>query len=228
VLKKVVIASVAALMIALGVGAYLWREATALPDWYTEADAASLDEYAAADEAEDAAPVAWVPDARPPEAPPELENPSATSPKRARTKRSAGRHELRGFHRRAKKGDGRSPVKASRAIYEDGQLQAGVVFDLSRIPKDELVARDRELYDRAVEHFPGITRRDVYIGIEDRPVSTEGVLQLGPDPQVRVGNLRYSLDTAAGKIGMSSHELRRELDRELHRLGFVDPIDPPG
>jgi hypothetical protein len=222
VLKKIAIASVAALIIVVAIGVHLWREATALPDWYTEADAASLAEYAA-DEPEDAAPVAWVPDARPPEAPPELDNPSLAPAQGTRTQRSAGRHELRGFHRRAKKGDGRSPVKASRAIYEDGQLQAGVVFDLSRIPKDELVARDRELYDRAVEHFPGITRRDVYIGIEDRPVSTEGVLQLGPEPKVRVGNLRYSLDTAAQKIGMSSHELRRELDRELHRLGFVDP-----
>jgi hypothetical protein len=115
---------------------------------------------------------------------------------------------------------------AGEASCEDGRFQAGVVVDLSRIPKDKLVARDRELYDRAVDQFPGITKRDVYIGIEDRPVSADGVLQLGPAPEVRVGNLRYPLDTAARKIGMSPAELRRELDLELHRLGFVDPTHP--
>jgi hypothetical protein len=43
---------------------------------------------------------------------------------------------------------------------------------------------------------------------------------------VRVGNLKYSIEAAARKIGMSASDLRRELDLELHRLGFVDPTEP--
>jgi hypothetical protein len=244
VLHKLIIAVAAVLMLVIGVGAYVWREATALPDWYTEAGAAALDEYAAEDAA-DAPPPVWVPAIEQGDTPVEpstvadpavaREAPSkSASPERTRKRRHTARHELRGFHRRGhrqghrqgKKSDGRSAVKVSRAIYEDGRLQAGVVVDLSRIPKDKLVARDRELYDRAVDQFPGITKRDVYIGIEDRPVSTDGVLQLGPAPEVRVGNLRYPLDAAARKIGMSPAELRAELDLELHRLGFVDPTHP--
>jgi hypothetical protein len=236
VLRKLIIAVAAVLMLVIGVGAYLWREATALPDWYTEAGPAALDEYAAEDVA-DAPPPVWVPAIEQGDTPVEpstvadpavaQEAPSkSASPERTRKRRNTARHELRGFHRRGTKSDGRSAVKVSRAIYEDGRFQAGVVVDLSRIPKDKLVARDRELYDRAVDQFPGITKRDVYIGIEDRPVSADGVLQLGPAPEVRVGNLRYPLDTAARKIGMSPAELRRELDLELHRLGFVDPTHP--
>lgn len=235
-LRKILIAAVVALVIAVASGAYLWRQATALPDWYAEADPTVLDGYTAED-ADDVPPSRWVAAAEPGDAPPAepagaidpagaQQAPEPVSPGRARKHRNVGRHELRGFHRRGDKGSGRSAIKASRAIYEQGRLEAGVVLDLSRIPKDKLVQRDRELYDRAVDQFPGITKRDVYIGIEDRPVSAEGVLQLGASPKVRVGNLRYSLDKAARKIGMSPAQLRREFDRELHRLGFVDPTEP--
>jgi hypothetical protein len=234
VLKKTGIAAAVALVTVIAVGAYLWHQATALPDWYTQADPATLEEYTAEDAAE-APPPQWIalpePTAETPvesveavdETASKPSDDDADSPRHARRRKSASRHELRGFHRRGKKGSGRSAIRASRAVYESGRLEAGVVFDLSRIPKDKLVQRDRELYDRAVDQFPGITRRDVYIGIEDRPVNRDGMLQLGPSPRVRVGNLRYSLDKAARKIGMTPAQLRDEFDRELHRLGFIDP-----
>ena len=210
----------AACVLVLAVGVYVWREATALPEWYAELDS----ESSTVDETDDVPPPQWVtvPDAPPAEARPPQQ--AALIPGTSKQKRrTATRHELRGFHRRGSKTTAGSPVKASRATYEDGRLEAGVVLDLSRIPKDQLVERDRELLDRAVQQFPGLTKRDVYVGIEDHPVSAAGVLQLGPAAELRVGNLRYPLDTAAKKIGMSPAELRRELDRELHRLGFVDP-----
>jgi hypothetical protein len=231
VFRKLVIAAAAVLVIVVAIGAHLWREATALPDWYTQAEFGDEDVL-------EAPPLAWVPlseadDVLPSESPAtglETARPApskSASPRRARERRKAARHELRGFHRRGHKSDERSPVKASRALYEDGRLQAGVIVDLSRIPREKLVRRDRELYDRAVEQFPGITKRDVYIGIEDRPTRDAGVLQLGPTPRVRVGNLKYSLEAAARKIGMTPSDLRRELDLELHRLGFVDPTESP-
>ena len=114
-------------------------------------------------------------------------------------------------------------MRASRAVLDGDELEAGVVLDLSKVPRDKLVERDKKLYERAVKNFPGITKRDVYVGIEDEPVAKDGVLQLGPDPKVRIGNLRYSLDDAAQRLGMSPTDLRRELDRELERLGFTDP-----
>jgi hypothetical protein len=114
-------------------------------------------------------------------------------------------------------------VKASKAVLKDGKLEAGVVLDLSKVSTDKLTDRDRGLYDKAVANFPGITRRDVYVGVEDQPVTEDGVLQLGASPQIRVGNLRYPLDKAAAKLGMSPAQLRAELDRELQRLGVKDP-----
>ncbi|MEM9454903.1 MAG: hypothetical protein AAGF11_12040 [Myxococcota bacterium] len=157
--------------------------------------------------------------------------PSRSAPPRS-TRRSrpaasrAQRHELRGFHvRRGKDGKRkRNPaLRASRAVYEDGRLEVGVILDLSRLPQDKLRARDRQRYDQAVANFPGITKRDVWVGVEDEPLSVGGYLQLSPQAEVRVGTLTYSLASAAERLGMSEMEMRLELNRELRRLGFVDP-----
>lgn len=236
-LKKVAIALLVVALIGAGVAFYFFRQATALPEWY-KAELALESEPA-----DPEAPVGWEPlgedasqdeseaEQDAPEAEhgpaPAPDNPAAGGPQgkpRAR-KRSASRgpRVMRGFHRRRAKKGKKTAVKASRATYDNGKLEAGVVLDLSRVPKENLTPGDRRLYERAVEGFPGLTKRDVYVGIEDRPVTKDGVLQLGASPKVRVGNLRYSLPNAAKKLGMSEATLRRDFDNELRRLGFTDP-----
>ena len=244
--KRIVIAAaVLVALLALG-GAWLWHQIFALPDWYTEGEAAALEVPA-----DPEAPPRWIAlgeddQPLPPEeqtafealdeaqgiaveAPtsPDAEAPAvveASPPPRKKPRRKAKAHELRGFHHHRARGKaGETAVKASRARYEDGRLEAGVIMDLSKVPRERLSAKDRALYERAVDNFPGLTKRDVYVGIEDRPVERDGFLQLGAEPKVRVGNLRYSLASAASKLGFTPQRLRSELDRELRRLGMKAP-----
>lgn len=249
-LKKIAIALGVLLVVAAGVLAWLWHQATALPEWYTEG---SLEELAGPSEGEGPiAPPQWIafddrgerlPEAEPVELPEPFEAPSheeavATPPdaeaqptptprsRKRRAPANAKRHELRGFHvRRGKDGKRKTnpAIRASRAVYEDGALEIGVILDLSRLPKDKLKPRDRERYSRAIRNFPGITKRDVWVGVEDEPIRVEGYLQLSAQAEVRIGKLTYSLSSAAERLGMSSVELRMELNRSLRRLGFVDP-----
>lgn len=249
-LKKVAIALVVLLLIGVGVVAYLWNQATALPDWYTQgdstryagdphdgADPLAPPRWIALDEQgnrippaqsvplpppfEGAPPPAAVPESTPtpPRAPAPVRRAPTTSPR-------AQRHELRGFHVRRGKGGKpqRSPaVRASRAVYERGHLEIGVILDLSRLPRDKLKPKDRQRYERAVANFPGITKRDVWVGVEDEPIRVDGYLQLSTEAEVRVGTLTYSLASAAERMGMSQMQLRMEINRELRRLGLTDP-----
>lgn len=220
-MKKLLVAAALLLLLGALAAAYLWRQATALPDWYEDASVSvppdsegdgspEVAEFVPTPEASGAAAEVTPPAGDPP--PP----PGASSPK-PRTKRK----EVRNFHTRGLPAGTQTPIKASRAVLENGELEAGVVLDLSRIPRDGLVPRDRELYDRAVQSFPALARRDVYVGIEDRPQIQDGAVKLGSNPKIRVGNLRYSLERAAANLGMSEQELRREFDRELGRLGLA-------
>ncbi|MEM7151770.1 MAG: hypothetical protein AAF799_02965 [Myxococcota bacterium] len=247
-LKKLAIALLLLVLVVAGVLGWLWHRATELPEWYTEQ---SLEEYAGQPVREDGtvAPPQWIaldeqgqrlpqaePELAPSAAPPPVDaqaegapataQPSPRKRRRAEPNPAAKRHELRGFHvRRGKDGRPRSSpaIKASRASYESRRLEIGVILDLSRLPRDKLKKRDRIRYQRAVDNFPGITDRDVWVGVEDEPISVGGYLQLSPEAEVRIGSLTYSLASAAERMGMSSMELRLELNRELRRLGFVDP-----
>jgi hypothetical protein len=252
--KKLAIAAtvlLSLLLITAGVLAYLWNQATALPEWYTEGNAS---EFAGVPEDADVPPgpsrwiafdeqgnripepepepgsayFAWPAEAEPEAmprryydyaeaapAPPPRVRPPRTGPK-------PERHEMRGFHRHVR-GKPNPAIRASRAVYEHERLEIGVILDLQQLPVDRLKPRDRARYERAVQNFPGIMERDIWVGVEDEPLRVGGYLALSPDAEVRVGKLKYSLDGAAERLGMTAIELRLEVNRELRRLGFVDP-----
>jgi hypothetical protein len=254
--KKLAIAGailLALVLIVAGTLAYVWTQATALPDWYTEGD---LAEYAGTPEDGTDVPPGpshWIafdeqgnrlPDAEPaadgflwpaeaeataqPSALPrryyDYAEPVPAPTPRVRPPRTGPkpeRYEMRGFHRHARKP---SPaVQASRAVFEDDALEIGVILDLQQLPVDRLKPRDRARYERAIANFPGIMERDIWVGVHDEPLRVGGFLALSPGAKVRVGKLTYSLDGAAERLGMTGMELRLEVNRELRRLGFVDP-----
>jgi hypothetical protein len=208
--------------------ARFYREATALPDWYVEAEAESVGDAEGADEAPEStlAPQdgwAVVPE------PVEVAEVSEAVNEPAKKKKAKPRqHELRGFHRRTKSTDAWRPAfRASRATFEDGQLEGGVVLDLSRVEVDALPGGERRLLQRLRTAFPGLAHSDIYVGLETEPVSDrDGFLKLGPETTFRVGNLRYDIATVARRLGVKEADLRREIDREIRRLRLRDPDVP--
>ena len=206
-LKKLGIALLVVLMVvALALG-WLWMRLTALPDWYEDGDLVAEDGSPRVDRE-------WV------------EVPRARRPKDA----SGAVYELRNPHLRPELGGGAGPlapaIKASRAIYDDAQIEAGAVVNLEDADLEQLAPAERERFDRIVDAFPALTGRDVYIGVEGGVRTSEGTAGLGPDAQLRVGDTRYDLAKAASRMGVSEAELRRDLEAELRRLGVSAPPAP--
>lgn len=192
-LRKIAIALGLLLLIAIGVIVYLWKQATALPDWYTAEPAPA----AAGDAAVADAPAGWAPTA------------------------DGKGQEVRNFHTRSKKlrPGVRKAIKASRATYEGGKLEAGMVADLREIPPGDLSSQESSFLQKARDAFPGLADREVYIGIEGEPVIDGGVMKVGPKTRLRIGDLSYSLSDAAGKLGINQAQLEKELNAELARMG---------
>lgn len=197
--KKLAIFLLVLLLAAVGGVVYLWTQVTTLPDWYTEL---------AADDAPEAEEglgggLQWVP-----------------APDGGKKK------ELRNFHRKAarKSPEVKEVIKASRATFEDGELEAGVVADLRKLPAEKMNGDQQSLYERARQAFPSLTERDIYIGVEDpSPVLKNGRVEIGPSARVKIGNFTYSVDAAAQKLGMSPDGLRRELNAQMRELGVSSP-----
>ncbi len=211
-----------------GTATYFYRQATALPEWY--------DPNAPVAETEDLqvdpdAPLEWEP-AGPP-APTGAEPPTdASAPAESSTpdaKQKPRRRVMKNFHLKAVAKDPvlQKATRSSRAEFHDGRLEAGAVLDMKRIDKKALSKDNRQFFDRAAKAFPPLRNEQVYLALEDEPVTRDGYLQLGPNPSVKIGNLSYSLDGAARRLGMSPKALRREIDGELRRLKVLDPRLPP-
>ncbi len=206
-LKKILIFVLVLVLIAVGVAYYIYAQATSLPDWYAE-------EVAAGPAAVAAEPVE-APDGK-------LQWTDTT-----KAGEPGKRKELRNFHRRAAK---KNPevakvIKSSRASFENGVLEMGVIADLRNLPKDQLRGDQAEFFQKVHDTFPSATDREVYIGVEDPgPVLTGGHITLGPDAKLRVGKISYDIDSAATRLGMSPAALRKQFDDQIAALGVNPPV----
>jgi hypothetical protein len=194
--RKIAIVLAVVAVLALAGVFYLWRQVTALPEWYTAAPASA---GAALGEEGAAAPAGWVAAA------------------------DGESQEVKGFHTRTKKlkPEVRKAIKASRASYDpkSKQLEAGVVADLGALPKEQLSSGEQSFIERARSSFPGLADRDVYIGVEGETEVVDGALKVGPKTRLRIGALSYSLADAAQKLGISQAALEKELNAELAAMG---------
>lgn len=198
--KKIGIAALVVLLVVGIVLGIIWRRLTALPDWYASADMIAEDGSPRVDQD-------WV---RIPHGEPH-----------------AGGYVLRNPHLRAPAEPGKpaplkQAIKQSRATYDKGDLEAGAVINLSEMDLDSLSAADREQYQETIDAFPALTGRDVYVGLEGG-VEKAGRIALGRDTKLRIGETRYSLATAAKRLGMSEAKLRENIEKELARMNVEVP-----
>jgi hypothetical protein len=197
--KKIGIAVLVLLVlvgIALGV---LWKRLTALPDWYESPDMIAEDGRPRVDRD-------WV------------QIPSGEP--------HAGGYVLRNPHLRAESpAPLQKAIKQSRATYDDGNLDAGAVLNLSDMDVDSLSAEEREQYQKSIDAFPALTGRDVYVGVEGAVDGGDGKLELGSDTKLKIGDTSYSLASAAKRLGMSEAELRASIEKELASMNVQIPAE---
>jgi hypothetical protein len=197
--KKIGIAVLVLVVLTVGVLGWMWYRITALPDWYESGDMIGEGGQLRIDPA-------WVaiPDVEPP----------AGAPDGAKV------YVLRNPHARMELDDTpiEKAIKQSRAVYAGGQLEAGAVVNLAEADVDSLSAEERQKYQETVDAFPALTERDVYVGVEGEVIERDGKMVLGQDAELRVGDSRYSISSAAKRLGMSEADLRKAIEDELTQL----------
>jgi len=215
-------------MITAGIAWYFWQQATALPDWYDE----DVSESETADKPDHRSPN--LPKQHSPSGPHEFtwqpagemkqeksqhsqESKNQKTEKFSSTPKKSKKQEIRNFHvvQLARHPQFKGAIKSSRANYENGKLEAGVVIDVSAISKTSMSSRDRKTLDQLVKTFPSLRGKAVYLGIEDNPPRSGEILQLSPKTTVRIGKLKLSLNQLGNQIGSSGSAIRQMLNREL-------------
>ncbi len=101
------------------------------------------------------------------------------------------------------------------ATIKDGAVEAGVVLNVSALRSRDLAEPEKDTIDQAIQTFPFLENRSVYLAIEGKPTVKNGQLLFDETTKIKVGNVSLTLSEAAQKLGMSRKELEEKISLEL-------------
>ena len=107
---------------------------------------------------------------------------------------------------------------------KDGVLESGAVVNLANIPRNELAPGETQALDKVVKTFPMLENKELYLGISGKPRIENGQLKLDENTQVKLGNLSLSLAELSQRLGIPQEQLEQKLSLSL-QLGRLKVND---
>lgn len=201
------------LLITTGVSSgvyYYWRQATNLPNWYTnqETQNNSINIIAKKD-SQEAKNI-------------EAEVPAITQPlgNSKKVELQLSEKELNNIlaSEIAKKNNSSKIAEAVKAVktnIKEGKIESGAVVNISEIPTAHLRKSETAAITRAFKVFPGLENREVYIGIEGNPTIEDGQLKFDENTKIKIGNLSFTQAELSEKLGIPESQIRQFTNLEL-------------
>ncbi|MEB3294437.1 MAG: hypothetical protein VKJ24_14865 [Synechococcales bacterium] len=109
-------------------------------------------------------------------------------------------------------------VKGMHTELQENKLKTGAVVDLQELQSSNLSESEQTILGEVLKRIPGINDRTIYIGIESSPRIVKGQMELDPNTKIQIGNLSFSLQEVAQKVGMTPAEVQQEINRLLPTL----------
>lgn len=218
---------------------YVWRQATKLPDWYSDNPAktrsvseiqqsrAAIEQKIQAQTHAAVQPSSPQPNLRPSQTAvkqnsqvkPQVTAPSAGAPSKPSNNnvevqlKAEELNDLIVTNLTEK-----SPPKALAGFQtkvENNTLTTGAVVDIKELQKSKVGSKEQELLSQLSQNLPS-DQQKVYIGIEGQPEVKNGRLQLGENTRVRVGNLSLTLAEIRDRFGISPEQIQEKLNVDLN------------
>lgn len=229
-------------LIVLGVGAggfWIWRQATYLPNWYTQpviqpeaAPVLSGSDVAQADERQ-ALKLKLVRQVLPR---PARRSTSLGTPSDSAQLSSESRvtHEVnldpKTFSEFVVSSIPQTPeseaifpaIKAVNTEIDAGQLKIGLVVNTAELPMEELPKEMRSHLQQTLTTFPFFKDRNVYLGAVGQPRLESGQVVLGKDAKIQIGSLKMNLTDVSERIGIPVEDLEQRINLQLGQLSVQD------
>jgi hypothetical protein len=233
--------ALAILLLLVGAGTsgfWFWRQATYLPDWYTQSPPLPKADQALGQGIDQAnerqtlkvklgRTVRPVP----------LSAPS-NRPLEGSVDRSADRthntHEVRldaqTFNEfvvssipPTPQGDAVLPaIKAIKTEIEDQKLKVGLVINTAEIPLKKLPQKSRSQLEQTLNTFPFLKNQEIYLGLIGQPRLESKQVVLGNNAKVQVGGLTMDLADFAERVGIPAETLEQQINLQLGQLNIQD------
>ncbi len=113
-------------------------------------------------------------------------------------------------------------AKSIKTNVEDDTIEIGAAIDPSQIPAESLTKSQRKILDQALDIFPQLKNKDVYIGIQGQPRAKNGRLIFDSNSKIKVGNISLDINELSQRLGLSPEKVRQQLELEINQLNIRD------
>lgn len=219
-MKRIGVISLILLTTGVIAGFYYWRQATALPTWYTkQATTASTTNTTNRLDIQQTTK--------------KIEAKIADSTQQLANNKDIelqlDENELNNLLtseivKKSNKSQLAQAVKAVKTEIEHGKLKSGAIVNISEISTAHLGKNEVPELTKVIKAFPTLENREVYIGIEGRPILKNGQLRFDEDSKIKVGNLSFTQAELSEKLGIPESKINQftKLQFQVDKLKVND------
>ncbi|MGF1604422.1 MAG: hypothetical protein ACFCU8_20885 [Thermosynechococcaceae cyanobacterium] len=113
-------------------------------------------------------------------------------------------------------------VKGINSEIENQKLKVGLVVNTAEIPFKELPKASRSQLEQTLNTFPFLKNQEIYLGIVGQPRLESGQVVLGKNAQVQVGGLTLDLADFSKRIGVPVTTLEQKINLQLGQLNVKE------
>ncbi len=95
---------------------------------------------------------------------------------------------------------------------KEGKIETGTVVNLSQLPISQTNSKQQAAVEKALTKLPFAKDQNVYVGLSGKPTIENGKLTLGNNPEVKIGNLSFTVAELANKLGVPQEKLAQKLN----------------
>lgn len=105
-----------------------------------------------------------------------------------------------------------APLLNVHTTIESGKIETGTVVNLSELPISQGNSKQQAAMAKVIDKLPFAKNQDIYVGLSGTPTIDNGKLTLGENPEVKIGNLSFTVAELANKLGVSQEKLAQKLN----------------
>jgi len=115
-------------------------------------------------------------------------------------------------------------VKAVKTDIVDGKLKTGAIVNISEIPTAQLGKTEAAALKKVIKAFPTLEDRQVYIGVEGKPILKSGELIFDENSKIKIGNLSFTQAELSEKLGIPESKIKQvtKLQLQVNNLKVSD------
>lgn len=102
-----------------------------------------------------------------------------------------------------------------QSIIDNNQMEVGGIVNLTDLEQGSMSPEHKEYLSRIVKRLRQFADRDIYLGVEGKPVLNGDRLELSRDGIIRVGNLKFTKSDIAKLTGFPQEKIQARLALKL-------------